>query len=79
MKVDVESPFASAPVAVASSLAPPVSISACVTVYAFSAVQVMDAPGARPCGGSAGQVTEPSVGSVTATVVRVTSPVFVTW
>ena len=70
--------FGSLPVAVAVSTTLPWSTSVWVTVYRLLAVQVSESPGARPGAGGTGQVTGPPVGSDTATVVRLSSPVLVT-
>jgi hypothetical protein len=61
------------PVAGAVLFTTPESTSACVSVYDF--VHVVDAPGARD---ATGQVTGPTFGSETPTVVSVTLPVLVT-
>jgi hypothetical protein len=73
-----ESPWASIADAVAVSVTPSLSRSACVTEYGLSAVQVSDWPGARPGSARSGQVTEPAVESETDTGLRSTLPVFVT-
>src|SRR5450755_814491 len=69
---------ASAPAAVAESVTFPASTSAWVTICETAPTQVSDAPGARPGESGVGHVTAPSVGSSTATEVRVTLPVLVT-
>ena len=68
-------PAGEVPVAVAVFTIDPASTSACVTVYV--AVHVVDAVGARV---EAGQVTADRLGSgsLTATALSVTLPVFVT-
>src|SRR3954447_5535454 len=65
------------PVAVAVSVTCPASTSPCVTVCGVSAVHVTESPGGKG-GDDGGQVTGPAVGSLTATEVRLTLPVFVT-
>ena|SRR6476469_5554352 len=65
------------PVAVAVSLTCPALTSAWVTVCGVSAVHVTESPGASD-GDGVGQVTDPPVGSLTVTDVRLTLPVFVT-
>jgi hypothetical protein len=47
-------------------------------VYVLFAAHVPEAPGARPPAGGAGQVTAPSVGSLTLTDDSGTLPLFVT-
>ena len=61
------------PLAVAVLTTDPASTSACVSVYVF--VQVVVAPGASEL---TGQLTVPTFGSVTPTLVSVTLPVFFT-
>src|SRR6476469_5404662 len=65
------------PVAVAVSVTWPASTSPWVTVCGVSAAHVTESPGASD-GDGVGQVTGPIVGSLTATDVRLTLPVFVT-
>src|SRR3954447_23437294 len=65
------------PVAVAVWVTWPASTSSWVTVCGVSAVHVTESPGARD-GDGVGQVTAPTVGSFTASDVRLTLPVFAT-
>ena len=67
-------PEGGVPLAVAVLFTVPASTSAWVSTYA-AAVQVVLAPGSRVL---AAQVTVPTFGSVTPTVVRVTVPMLVT-